>query len=46
MRPKAVTLLAVLPNYCVNLTRNGVAATGGHFILARSIHAAAGRLPS
>jgi hypothetical protein len=35
-----------LPNYCVNLTRNGVAVAGFHFILARAIHAAAGRLHS
>jgi hypothetical protein len=36
---------AVLPNYCVNLTRNGVAVAGFHFILARATHAVAGRLP-
>lgn len=29
---KAVQLLAVLPNYCVNLARNGVAVARGHFI--------------
>ena len=42
--PKTAPLLTVLPNYCVNLTRNGVAAAGSHFILARATHAAAGRL--
>lgn len=35
-----------MPNYCVNLTRNGVAVAGCHFILARVSHAAAGRLHS
>ncbi len=43
---KGVPLLTTRPNYCVNLTRNGVAVAGLHSILARAIHTAAGRLHS
>lgn len=46
LRQSTAPSLAALPNYRVNLTRNGAAVAGFHFILARAIHTAAGRLHS